>query len=71
MKIFVVFLLFLFLGCTSSPPPRWENPDKTDKDSKSPEADDSTEKKGDLRDDYQLYEALNLLKGVNIVKQAK
>jgi len=32
MKIFIVLLLFLFLGCTSSPPPMWENPDKTDKE---------------------------------------
>jgi hypothetical protein len=31
MKIFTVLLLFLFLGCTSSPAPMWENPDKTDK----------------------------------------
>ncbi|MGW8223572.1 MAG: hypothetical protein ACWGP1_15610 [Syntrophobacteria bacterium] len=32
MKIFIVLLLFLFLGCTSSPAPMWENPDKTDKE---------------------------------------
>ena len=32
MKILIVLLLFLFLGCTSSPPPRWENLDKTDKE---------------------------------------
>ena len=32
MKIFLVFLLFLFLGCTSSPPPMWEKVDKTDKE---------------------------------------
>ena len=32
MKIFIVLLLFLFLGCTSSPPPMWKNPDKTDKE---------------------------------------
>lgn len=35
------------------------------------ESDDGVEKKEDLRDDYQLNEALNLLKGVNIVRQAK
>ena len=32
MKILIVLLLFLFLGCTSSPAPMWENPDKTDKE---------------------------------------
>jgi hypothetical protein len=32
MKIFIVLLLFLFLGCTSSPAPMWENPDKTNKE---------------------------------------
>ena len=32
MKIFLVLLLFLFLGCTSSPPPMWQHPDKTDKE---------------------------------------
>jgi len=32
MKIFLVLLLFLFLGCTSSPPPTWNHPDKTDKE---------------------------------------
>lgn len=32
MKIFLVLLLFLFLGCTSSPPPMWKHPDKTDKE---------------------------------------
>jgi carboxyl-terminal processing protease len=35
------------------------------------ETDNGAEKKKDLRDDYQLNEALNLLKGVNIVRQAK
>lgn len=38
---------------------------------KSEEAGDDAETKEDLRDDYQLNEALNLLKGVNIVRQAK
>jgi hypothetical protein len=32
MKIFLVLLLFFFLGCGSSPPPRWKNPTKTDKE---------------------------------------
>ena len=44
------------------------------KKDKKPEVAGSAEKKEgkeDIKDDYQLYEALNLLKGVNIVRQAK
>ena len=44
---------------------------KPDDKKTSEESGDDSEKKEDLRDDYQLNEALNLLKGVNIVRQAK
>jgi len=32
MKILMVLMLFLFFGCTSSPPPMWKHPHMTDKE---------------------------------------
>jgi hypothetical protein len=34
MKIFLLLLLFLPLGCASPPPPTWKHTDKTDKEFK-------------------------------------
>ena len=42
-------------------------PDKNDKSGKVQDKKDEQ----DIKDDYQLNEALNLLKGVNIVRQMK
>jgi carboxyl-terminal processing protease len=45
--------------------------DKAYKDEKASKKDDKSDDKDKLKTDYQLNEALNLLKGVNIVKQLK
>lgn len=48
-----------------------EKADKAAKDDKSGKKEGEDEEKGSTKDDYQLNEALNLLKGVNIVRQIK
>ena len=45
--------------------------DKKSKDEKASKKDGKSDEKDKLKTDYQLNEALNLLKGVNIVKQLK
>lgn len=45
--------------------------DKSSKDEKASKKDGESDEKDKLKTDYQLNEALNLLKGVNIVKQLK
>jgi len=48
-----------------------EKADKAAKDDKSGKKEGEDDKKGSTKEDYQLNEALNLLKGVNIVRQIK
>ena len=48
-----------------------EKADKAAKDDKSSKKEGEDDEKGSTKDDYQLNEALNLLKGVNIVRQLK
>ena len=48
-----------------------EKADKAAKDDKSSKKEGEDDEKGRTKDDYQLNEALNLLKGVNIVRQIK
>ena len=48
-----------------------EKADKAAKDDKSSKKEGEDDEKGSTKDDYQLNEALNLLKGVNIVRQIK
>ena len=48
-----------------------ENADKAAKDDKSGKKEGEDDEKGSTKEDYQLNEALNLLKGVNIVRQIK
>lgn len=48
-----------------------EKADEAAKDDKSGKKEGEDEEKGSTKDDYQLNEALNLLKGVNIVRQLK
>ena len=48
-----------------------EKADKAAKDGKSSKKEGEDDEKGSTKEDYQLNEALNLLKGVNIVRQIK
>lgn len=48
-----------------------EKADKAAKDGKSGKKEGEDDEKGSTKEDYQLNEALNLLKGVNIVRQLK
>jgi len=48
-----------------------EDPDKADAKNKEKKKVGKTDEKEDIKQDYQLNEALNLLKGVNIVRQIK
>ena len=48
-----------------------KKPEKATKDEKGGKKEGESDDKEDLKDDYQLNEALNLLKGVNIANKLR
>lgn len=77
MKIFIVLLLFLFLGCTSSPPPTWKHAGKTNEEFKedleecrflSTKSDSARMGGPEVTDQSRLFEQCMKMRGYHLAK---